>query len=584
MNNEKKIRFLKPLLITAIFIVFCLNLIGPIVDPDFFWHLSTGKWISENLRLPHPDPFSYTTPDALSDRGNFILTSYWLSQIIFYGFYYFPGYNGIVLLRFLLLGGLIYLLYKTGKGSDKSILLSVISMTVIVLLHLFPLERPQVFSFIFFGILLYLLKNSRYAFIPPLMLLWANMHGGYILGVGMILLYIFTHAFRFLIPSLNPMDRKSYKGLFIYGLAGIMTSFINPNTYKAFPVFFETPDYMKIMIREYQSTILFFRFTLDKNIILYWFLLLLAVLMVFYRAIKKRFDITEIAMLSGLGYFSFTQLRYIPFLLIWAAPEISGFLSNIPRRAKTGFILIAILLSSYTIKAKGEFDNIHNIKNFWTGSWVGAYYPETAVRLIKKTNLKGNIYNSYDWGGYLIWRLYPENKVFIDGRGLHEYVFAQSMLIDHAESKPEIMGMPFYKATLDGYGVSIIVMPIYNTSGQVSRLIFELIKDKDWRPVIFGTNLTVFVKNTPGNYHVIYKYSIPRDVFIEDLIGVIDRTIKETPRHSSLYITKGELYLSQDRFEEAEEAFKKALEINPLNPTAKERLKFIGTKKYHKIK
>jgi len=69
------------LLITVLTVLASLYLLRPITDPDFFWHISTGRWILENKALPSEDPFSYTTPRLLSDREFFILRSYWLSQV-----------------------------------------------------------------------------------------------------------------------------------------------------------------------------------------------------------------------------------------------------------------------------------------------------------------------------------------------------------------------------------------------------------------------------------------------------------------------------------------------------------------------
>ena len=131
----------------------------PLEDYDFFWHIATGRWIVEHHAIPYTDPFSFTT-SSTSSHVHFVLSGYWLSQVLYYAMYYIFGWNGIILLRFLIMLALIYSLFKLGTPRDKVIHVLLVFLAGFVILKLYPVERPQAFSFFFFSMFLYHLESS----------------------------------------------------------------------------------------------------------------------------------------------------------------------------------------------------------------------------------------------------------------------------------------------------------------------------------------------------------------------------------------------------------------------------------------
>lgn len=528
MNNHRVHALLSLLLAGLVFISLSLVLLKPVGDPDFFWHIATGRWIAENLTLPEKDPFAYTTPALMSSREHFILTSYWLSQIFYYAVYYVSGWKGFIILRFLTAALLFCIIYKRAKTSDNRLIpLGLTAITMIVFSQMYDFERPQVFSFLFFAMLIHILekklkaddmasgRSSLFSFtpLPLLMLFWSNMHGGYMLGQAVILLYILAEGLKFSHPSLKPMGKSAYSSFLMLGLSGLLASLINPNTYKAALEMMSLPEHIKTFIIEYQSTLAVFSKYHKAYIPVYWALLLTASLLMLYRVKKKVFDWKDIILLAGLGFFSFTQQRYVAFFLIWAAPFISVSLSGMNKH-RTKYISYAcfafsLLITLYLVTTQGEFKNLKNMERFKTDAWLSREYPEDAVRFIMKNNIRGNMYNYYDWGGYLIWMFYPAKKVFIDGRGLYIYLYSQSSIIDHAVLNPEIMGTPLYRATLESYNIRYILTPLFGISGYLLPVVRELANDSDWAAVFLAENSIIFVKNTPENHDVILRHSIP---------------------------------------------------------------------------
>ncbi len=183
---------------TLLIILSLTWLMRPMYDPDFFWHLKTGQWIWQTQSLPISDPFSFTTPLDLDWRQRFILSSYWLVQLIYYGFHELGGWWGIFSLRYLVVASLLVVFYLFRQG-DRLIWFVFSSMALVLILETYPVERPQFLSFVLFaGLYLYLDKrfsqgrSVKYATellcIVLVMVFWANVHGGVVLGQGLLVL------------------------------------------------------------------------------------------------------------------------------------------------------------------------------------------------------------------------------------------------------------------------------------------------------------------------------------------------------------------------------------------------------------
>ncbi|MBI4691396.1 MAG: tetratricopeptide repeat protein, partial [Nitrospirae bacterium] len=510
--------------------------------------------------------------------------------------------------------------------------------------QIYAVERPQIFSFLFFAILLYLLdemkRNSRaedqqsssiterqsdratvasadspppqadhrfmvrrahhdkpchpepveghlftYCSLPLLMLLWANMHAGFIVGQGIILIYLLSEGLKFIHPSFNPMDRSSYVKFLIIGISAILAAFINPNAYSAVTEMWRTSKFVStgLTITEHRSTIALFKDYYPLYIPVYWLLLSIASISLLFRVIKKRLDIQDIFMLAGFGYFSFTQLRYVAFFLIWAVPFISNTTTvPCPTGARTerrglmyAYLFLSLSVITFLVIGQGEYKFLKNTAGFKNGRWISRYFPEAAVRFIVKNNIKGNMYNYYDWGGYLIWGFYPGKKVAVDGRNLYEVQYIRDTAVLTAASRPVVNGMPYYKAILESYGIRYMVIPLFGIDGVMFPIVAEMIKDKEWIPVFMSDNSMIFVKNTLENYAVVHTYSIPKDIFVVYLFRMLDNAIKGTPKNFFLYLAKADLYYSQSRFKEAKEEYEKVLKINPFNTFARKKLESI---------
>ena len=558
-----------------------LYLLRPVGDPDFFWHLKNGEVIWQNKSLPAEDPFSYTMQGVSTRREHAVLTSYFLSQLAYYLAYAAGGMTGIVALRFVLVALLVCVLIKRQEG-DSVLNAGLILIFLALFLTLYSVERPQFFSFLFFGILLFILdgiKNNRFVsskticaaiLVSLLMILWANTHQGFVLGQVTILLYIVTEGLKYFSPRLRPLHREGYLRLTIAGISGILCSFVNPNTYRVWPELVFQPNLTIIDNIEYQSSVNAFMLFNQQGVILYWLLLLLAIIGIFITARKS--DITDIALVVGTGLFSFFTYRYIAIFAIAALPVIGrGFAGWRWSRIGTPLILVISVVASLFFSR----DAASNIKNLTSTSWIDGAYPSNAADFIVKNNLSGNMFNYYNWGGYMIWRLSPQRKVFVDGRCLSPDIVKKSILIETAYNR-EVGGIPAWKALLRMYDVEYAVIPFAQPDGTLLPLVIALNKDREWYPVFLHLNSIIFVHDSPVNHGLILNYAIPKDHLVALMIRICDEFIRSYPDDIFPLITKGDLYLSMFRLEEARASYGKATAINPFNATARERLHLLS--------
>ena len=232
----------KILLLALAGVLLTLLFSGEIRDTDIFWHLRTGQYIVQTHSLPVPDPFSYVSTgesypgEEITRRFN--LTHEWLSQVIMYLIYVGAGFPGLVIARVLLLqafcglAGLIAFL----RTRDFSISLAVTLASAAMSFH-FAQSRPFLATFVFLALTMLILEKRRaFWLLPPIFLVWANCHSGFILGWIMCAAYGVTarraEAFRLrlvsviciLISAMNPNGIRVLQVLWFYRSSGIQTT------------------------------------------------------------------------------------------------------------------------------------------------------------------------------------------------------------------------------------------------------------------------------------------------------------------------------------------------------------------------
>jgi len=502
-------------LILILLSIFLYGLI-PINDFDFWWHLKTGDWIIEHKDLPATDPFSYTSMKDDRDapgRPGFILKQYWLGQVIYSLIVNISGLKGFIVLRamvFTLTALFSLLLIRHYRATLSGI-------AILPLLALITTEcltdRPQMFSFLFAIMVFYLLekgieKKWHFTLIPPIMLLWANIHAGALVGIIFILIYLICIPFD--------MRLKGARGSLIpVAIASILLTYLNPNHYEAIKRVFVLYS-GGILTLEYHSPFKIIPYTMNNpGWLSYWVLVLLSILSIMH--LFRNHSWSRLIILTGTLIASLTSMRFTYFFAPVAVPLISNSLMTITRPDKRYEVynpwpriygLRTMVLPLIGISLLALIYWRIDFKGLLKTETATGYFPEQAAEYIASRHIPAPLFNDVNWGGYLIWRLYPDYRVFIDTRTLNIDAFRQYLsIIGNYEREGRFI--------LDAYGINSIITPAINPyTGEIFPFIRSLYRDDRWVLLYIDGVAMVFVRDEYAS-HRLPKSAIYEEVLYE---------------------------------------------------------------------
>ncbi len=565
-GKKPKKHKLKKKLISLFFIALFANFLGPIIDPDFPFHLKTGEYIYQHKEIPKDDPFSFYGEGITTDRESFTLSQYWISQVIFYKLYSGIGPSGIILLRAAVFSAFVFLLWFAlrKRGLYSSLIVAIL---VTIELQSFKLDRPQIFSFLFMLILILLLERFREKpestislyFIPPLMLLWANMHAGFVFGIAVILIYSLSEALKYFVnkPAFigRPFPKKSALLFLLIILLAILFSYINPVTNNQMLTALEShtdANWLYKDNREYMSPIeeMGVYYAAGASAVTFFVLFGFVSIVVVLNTVRtKSIDLTIFTLIVFSSVAAFTAVRYIPFFVAVALPLSKNckFFTNINLlgRLKDSVITYVIFLVFFVLAIGFGFKEHHNM--FKVGQSI---YPEGAANFLLNNLLEANMFNQHNRGSYLIWRLYPHYKVFNDTRYISLEAALDSAVISHAlddYAQPYNLGLAnalsvtvpeelgkikmlsidynpqnnrhLWKKLLDQYNIDLIVHEACSDyKKDLYPLTLRLLKDEDWVLIYLDGTMQIFVRNKEKYSNIIKKFKLPKELIYNEII------------------------------------------------------------------
>lgn len=543
---------------SAVFTALFLFHIYPIGLGDVYWHLNSGRWIWEHGALPDSDPFTYTVGDTLDARQRLILQGYWLAQLLFFAVHAAFGPWGLVVLKAALFVTLYGLVWRTMLKARVEPLLGLLAILILPwLLYRYDELRPQIFSFI--GVVLvYMNMSSALArlrsgvaqpgaliALPFVMLLWANTHPGFILG-WVILLVMLAGAAYHQWRGINALERSAFRRLLAWCSIALLASLANPLGHAFIsnmsalqsPFNSEIDEYLPLAdyARMYQQPFLFYG-------VLVLALVSLAVL------IRRRHhtDPAQAILFIGFAAAGFSAFRYMIFFVLMALMIAMPHVSALAERhiARTRTLLLALMLAA--ISGVGYLTYQH-------GAWkLGAvettYVPERAAEWIHTRRPPAPLFNAYEYGGYLGWRLAPDYRVFIDPRCL-----------DHdVQDAYQTARGGHYRAVFEKYGVNSVVFYLFTPLlGSIPEVTLYLLMDEQWDMVYVDRLSAVMVRRDRNTLPVIDKAPL-----LDHLQQVLERTLAATPEDTQAHVQYGRVLLYRGNVAGARQHFTTALQINP---------------------
>jgi hypothetical protein len=406
-----------------------------IADPDLWGHVTFGRVVWQTGSVSQPDPFSYVT------AGHLWLNHEWLSEVIFYLAFAAMGPPGLILLKtattVLLFGLLYWELCRQGLTPLRA------GLIVLAVVHFFLVSlvtaRTLFFSYpLFLVVLIFIRRLSRgetsWAWtLPPLFALWANLHPGFLAGIGVLAIWSFTEAASRWAGSPQSRPRTSPVRVILAVLtASILATALNPWGFDLWSFLYRTATVPRPDITEWQPLTLMTRYGLA-----YVAYVAIATWGVLYSRRERRPALLAVLVVTML--LPLIAIRHTPLstlgIAVLAGEHISDAWQHVSeskpgprvgRRNRIGAASAIFLLVGAGVLFTQSVPHFSCIR---IRPAVGGSYPARAVGLIKSSAVHGNLAIDFDWGEYAIYHLSPSVKVSVDGR--RETMYARDVYVEN---------------------------------------------------------------------------------------------------------------------------------------------------------
>jgi len=492
----------------------------PLGLSDFWWHLNTGRWIWANGGMPTDDPFLYSSVTPLGPRAELILRGYPLSQLLFFGTYSLAGANALVMLKSMLMTLFYGVLWNHFRRNGLHPITALAIVGVLPLMFFrFDELRPQVFSFIFTLLVLQLIEHfladerngkptRRYMFLlPAIMLLWANLHRGFIIGIGILIVYLFSEWIARKTMR-NPLSDNAYRRLLLMAVVSSTVAFVNPVGITAtWASFTEVSGPFSQVIDEFLGTLRYFEFLGMKH--MGYLVVATAIIPALALATKWReLKLQHILLLAsfliaGIMSFRFSLLMVTVVLAIasvYFARDLNRWLGGV--NGIPMILLWCIATGSLANAALGRTSLLITPRT--ASPLETGVIPSAAVDYLMRSNPSGNLFNYFEYGGYLSWRLFPQ-KIFIDQRNLSWNTYEEYSQCWRGD----------YSGIFSKYRIGVVLYPVHERpSGKLSRLVGGLLNDPQWGIGYYDRKDIIFLRlDMNRSQPLLEKSAIAQSIF-----------------------------------------------------------------------
>jgi hypothetical protein len=426
-------------------------------DSDLGRHLTLGSYILSSGRIPTTNILSFTKPGAPRPPYE------WLAQVLLAATYRLLNLDGIVLLTAIVIAAAFSVVYLDSvRRSQAPILALLVTAWSAIASSLHWLPRPHIFSFLFFAIWLFWLESLRreqkvrlWQF-PALMLIWSNTHGGFIYGF----LALGAYFAGWLVDLLRGSAQRPLGiRLLVVGVTSLVATAVTPDLWHNWDaVLNNRSGYILSQTVETMPLRL-------ATPSVWPFLVMVAAAVILLAARRFRASASHILLLAALAAASFAMVRNIPLFAIAAAPILCDWAAqlmvgvSIWRRVEDGFakpdsgllrylwstVAVVLVVGLFTLRDAQSHAPVFQFR--------AEVFPVQAADWVVSHPPSGRMFNDFNWGGYLLYRLWPNNKVFIDSQS---DFYGEALTREYAST---LEGADGWQATLSRYKVEWIVIP-----------------------------------------------------------------------------------------------------------------------------
>jgi len=506
------------LVVPGLLLLFVLAARVPVMTPDVWWHLATGRLVAQE-GIPESDPFSYTLAGVPWTAHE------WASDLALYGVYASAGLLGIVMLRAALLVAAFGMATAAARLQAGPMQALAVLVPAAWASQRNWLDRPQLVTYLFAAILLWVLERQRLRptrwvwALPPLFALWVNLHGGFFLGLGLLAVWALAELWA---ARATP---SAARPLVLVTCASLIATLLNPHGWEGaiYPLRYVGAGLGASLQEEGAGR-------LDSVYAWLHFGLVTSTLVLFLW--RRKVPLAHVLLVCILGWISMPRIagvalpfaaeRHAPLFLLVGTPilawQIAAACGNRRVRVPDSKLLrrlgiAAGALASVWLLARLPRDPSPEAR------LLPGRYPQAAVSWYQSHPIPGPLINPYRWGGYLAFALYPGTKVWIDSRGdLYGSERLREYEILHRASPGSDAAIA---AVLARYDANVIVWPLLTLDFgalQVHPFSEYLLRSGGWRLVFYdrpdaahpehpSAVSAVFLREHPRNAALLARYA-----------------------------------------------------------------------------
>lgn len=471
------------------------------IDGDLGRHLTIGGYILDNGRVPLVDLFSHTM------AGRPLTPHEWLSQVLFALSNRLMGLDGVVLLTGLVIAVSFWLVYRRARQAAQGVLAAVLALLLaMAAASLHWLTRPHIFTFLMLALWLGVLEDlrcgrlRRWWLLPLIMVAWANLHGAFIAGFVTWAIYgagllwdIFWRRF----PKGEGLHGKFWRYYLLGGGAALLVTLLNPSGFGLWSTSLgyvgnrylvgHTAEYLPPNFHDAST----------------WpFLLMIGLFVILLGLQSKRLESAPILVAAAWMVMGLYSVRNVPLFAIAAAPLLAQMLgdwldaSHHRMKALTRFYALDQRLLRTDLSLRGLLWPVVVVVlvfiGFRAGSKLDFYqrgnafdpqvFPVAAVDWLKDHPQDGSAFNYFPWGGYLLYREWPDQTVFIDGQ---TDFYGESLTRQYEQV---LTLSPGWEGVLQEYNVDWAIIP------PAQPLASALAEELGWKSIYQDETAEIFIK------------------------------------------------------------------------------------------
>ena len=468
---------------------YAVGMITSIADPDLWGYMAFGYTFWTQPGFPYTDPFSYmpTNPVWIYHE--------WLTGVVMFPLYAGFGDFALQILRYGLAAGALGFVYATAKkgGTQTLVALAGLFFAVFAISTGYAPVRAQVFTYFFFAVALYLLEDCRLThrfkrlwWFPPIILIWCNLHGGFVAGLAVLGLYALGEA----------LARRKFKPYLLILAPCLLATLVNPYGWHYWPYLIKAILMPRPEIAEWIS--MWRAFTMGyKHLSLPLFIGLFPIALLFCLGpLKKNYAV--VLVLASTIWMAFSHIRHIPLMALAMAallPSHAAYFFTSKTR-ETRMLLLALILSlgymgflnTKVLLAHKDYPGFFRAplslealpsSQVLEGQMA---YPTGGIAFLKEKGISGNILTEFDWGEFVMWSL-PDSKVAMDGR--YETVYPDEVCKAFFSFA---YGRPGAEEYLEKYPHQIALLKTKSITSA------QLVRSRAWVLVFKGDGCAVFLR------------------------------------------------------------------------------------------